>query len=319
MTQRAAVIGAGLAGLACARVLQRAGCHVEIFEQDSVVGGRMGTMRLGLVTYDHGAQYVTAHGTQFQSYIQEITARGFAARWVPRFAGEQATSWYVGMPGMSSIVRPLTASAHIHAGHQAHAIERTDKGWIVWFEDGGSSGPFAAVAVAVPAPQAQLLLGQVETVAAPLDKVRMAACWSLMVRLDERTLPEPDVYSDLSNAIRWIARNSTKPGRNVRGETVVVHASAGWTRETEDADPEVVAKELWAEVSHLMSLAPVRPSQMTAHLWRHGLVEQPLGETYVYSREDKVGAAGDWCLGRLAEHAFESGQGLGRAIIASLD
>jgi predicted NAD/FAD-dependent oxidoreductase len=28
--------------------------------------------------------------------------------------------------------------------------------------------------------------------------------------------------------------------------------------------------------------------------------------------------AGDWCYGRLAEHAFESGARLGRAIVESL-
>lgn len=63
----------------------------------------------------------------------------------------------------------------------------------------------------------------------------------------------------------------------------------------------------------------MRPSRKSAHLWRHGLVEQALGESYVYSQEYRVGAAGDWCLGRLAEHAFESATGLARAIINSLD
>ena len=58
---------------------------------------------------------------------------------------------------------------------------------------------------------------------------------------------------------------------------------------------------------------------MTAHLWRYGLVEEALGESYVYSSEDRVGVAGDWCLGRMAEHVLESGEGLGHAINSSLD
>ena len=57
---------------------------------------------------------------------------------------------------------------------------------------------------------------------------------------------------------------------------------------------------------------------MTAYLWKHGLVDQSLGESYVFSSQHNVGAAGDWCLGRLAEHAFDSGSGLGRAIVAAL-
>jgi predicted NAD/FAD-dependent oxidoreductase len=137
--------------------------------------------------------------------------------------------------------------------------------------------------------------------------------------LEERHFPEQDVYSDMSETIRWIGRNSTKPGRNTRGETIVIHASQSWSRETEDAEPDLVAEELWSEVSNLLALPPVRPAQMSAHLWSHGLVDQPLGETYLYSSEYKIGAAGDWCTGRLAEHAFDSGTGLGRAIAASLN
>jgi predicted NAD/FAD-dependent oxidoreductase len=90
-------------------------------------------------------------------------------------------------------------------------------------------------------------------------------------------------------------------------------------RKTEDAEPEIVAEELWSEVCHVLALPPVLPSQMTAHLWRYGLVEQPLGETYIYSSQYNVGVAGDWCLGRLSEHSSESGVALGRAIVASLD
>lgn len=314
-----------MTGLACARVLRRAGCYVEIFEQDRIIGGRMGTTRLGLVTYDHGAQYVTARSTLFKGFIEELIAGGYAARWMPDAGGGggpgggQMLPWYVGTPGMSSIVRPLAESVRIHTSRKAHTIDRTDKGWMVWFDDATSVGPFASVAVTVPAPQAQLLVGRIDELADPLSRVRMSPCWSLMVRLDERLLPQQDVYSDMSEVIRWIARNNTKPGRNGRGETVVVHASPLWSRETEDAEPELVAEELWSEVSHVLGLPPSRPSQMTAYLWRHGLVDQSLGETYIYSRDLKVGVAGDWCLGRLAEHAFERGQALGRAIVASLD
>ncbi len=324
MTKRAAVIGAGLAGLSCARTMRRAGFFVEVFEQDRVIGGRMATARLGLETFDHGSQYVTARTQSFRTYIDELVGLGYAARWTPRaqLNGEEGAGqmlpWYVGTPGMASLVRPMAESVRIHTGRKAHTIERGDRGWHIWFEDQTSVGPFNAVAVCVPAPQARLLLGRLDDLTQPLSRVRMAPCWALMVRLDEKTLPDQDVFSDMSEVIRWIARNNTKPGRTVRGEAIVIHASPSWSRETEDTDPEAVAEELWGEVSHVLGLPPVRPVSMTAHLWRHGLVDQSLGETYLYSTDHKVGVAGDWCLGRLAEHAFESGDRLARAIVDSL-
>ncbi|MGE0627028.1 MAG: NAD(P)/FAD-dependent oxidoreductase [Hyphomicrobiaceae bacterium] len=323
MTQRAAIIGAGLTGLACARVLRRAGFYVEVFEQDRVVGGRMGTARLGTVPFDHGAQYVTARDDRFKAYLDEIVASGYAVRWTPRGASGQEGSgqllpWHVGTPGMSSVVRPLAEGVRMTFGRRAHTLQRSGKAWHIWFEDETSAGPFATVAVCVPAPEAQLLLGRLPELCDPLAHVRMMPCWALMVRVDQSILPDQDVFSDMSQTVRWVSRNNSKPGRPKEGDNIVVHAGQEWTRQTEDAGADVVADELWAEVSHALSLPPLRPAQMVAHLWRHALVDSALGETYLFSREHMVGVAGDWCRGRLAEHAFESGTLLGKTIADAL-
>lgn len=323
MTQRVAVIGAGLTGLSCARVLRRAGYYVDVFEQDKVVGGRMGTARMGIVPFDHGAQYVSARMARFRAYLDEVVASGYAARWTPRATtgedGEgQMAPWHVGTPGMSSIVRPLAENIRMVFGRRVHTLQRADKSWSLWFDDQTSAGPFAAVAVAVPAPEAQFLLGRLPELSDPLTRVRMQPCWALMVRLDQRVLPEQDVFSDMSQVVRWISRNNSKPLRAARGDHIVVHAAPAWTRQTEDLEPEAVAEELWAEVSHALSLPPIRPTQMVAHLWRYAYVDTPLGETFLFSREHMVGVAGDWCRGRLAEHAFESGAYLGHAIIDAM-
>jgi renalase len=323
LTRKVAVIGAGVAGLACARVLRRAGCYVEVFEQDRIIGGRMATTRLGLVPFDHGAQYITARSDLFNAYLGELTNSAYAARWNPKNAqGEPASqlnTWYVGMPGMSSLVRPLTEGVRLHTGRRVHTLQRHDKSWHLWFEDETSAGPFHSVAIATPAAEALLLIGRHEALAKPVGRVRVSPCWAVMARLEERVFPVQDVFSDMSDIVRWVSRNNAKPGRPARGDHIIIHASPGWSRETEDVDPEVVASELWNEVCNLLGLPPTRPTQLSAHLWRHGLVEESLGETYIFSSELCAGLAGDWCLGRLAEHAFESGAGLGRAIVDALD
>jgi renalase len=324
LTQRIAVIGAGVAGLSCARVLRQAGCYVEVFEQDRIIGGRMATLRLGATTFDHGAQYLTGRSQRFQNYIKELEGTGYLAKWSPKVLtkngqeGQMLQDWYVGVPGMSSIVRPLAESVRIHTSRKVHTIARDTKGWHIWFDNQESLGPFSAVAVAVPAPEARLLLGRIDGVPEQLARVRMTPCWSLMVKLDEQVLPDQDVFSDMSEVVRWIGRNSSKPGRKAPGETIVVHASPSWSRELEEVEPDEVAEELWSEVCRGIGLPPTRPTMMSAHLWRHGLVDTSVGETYLFSSEHRVGAAGDWCLGRLAEHAFESGHGLGKAIINSI-
>ena len=145
MIKKVAVIGAGIAGLACARILRRAGCYVEVFEQDRIIGGRMATTRLGLVPFDHGAQYITARSDHFRLYIDEMMASNYAARWVPKAAsGENASqlnAWFVGVPGMSSLVRPLAEGVRLHTERRVHTLRRTDKTWELWFEDETSRRP----------------------------------------------------------------------------------------------------------------------------------------------------------------------------------
>ncbi|MDQ6881692.1 MAG: NAD(P)/FAD-dependent oxidoreductase, partial [Pseudomonadota bacterium] len=56
---RIAVVGAGVAGLSCARTLAQAGAKVTVFEQAAQVGGRMTSCDTAFGTFDHGAQYFT--------------------------------------------------------------------------------------------------------------------------------------------------------------------------------------------------------------------------------------------------------------------
>jgi renalase len=326
LTQRVAVIGAGLAGLSCAQTMRRAGLYVDVFEQDRVIGGRIATLRQAQHSFDHGAQYVTARGANFGAYLDELVGTGYAARWVPSTTekgenGVQMLPWIVGTPGMSALIRPLAEGLRIHTGRKVHTISRADtkvdSSWSVWFEDQTSAGPFSAVVVAVPAPQARLLIGRFDELAGPLARVRMMPCWALTVALPKQVLPNQDVFSDMSEVIRWIGRNSQKPGRNKTFETIVVHASPGFSREAEDVEPEVIAEELWGEVSRVLALPAIKPEFMAAHLWRFGLVDQSLGESYLFSSKHMVGVTGDWCLGRLAEHAYDSGHTLAKAIITA--
>ncbi|MBI4866557.1 MAG: FAD-dependent oxidoreductase [Candidatus Wallbacteria bacterium] len=55
---RVAVIGAGIAGLSCARELARAGCEVVVFEAQPSVGGRMSTRVRDGLAFDIGANFL---------------------------------------------------------------------------------------------------------------------------------------------------------------------------------------------------------------------------------------------------------------------
>ena len=111
-----AVIGAGLSGLMCARLLTQAGNRVRVFDKARGPGGRMATRRRGDLRFDHGAQYFTARDPRFRRLIDQWRADKLVARWPGTVAEvrdghieikDDSTERWVGVPSMSVICRHL--------------------------------------------------------------------------------------------------------------------------------------------------------------------------------------------------------------------
>ena len=98
---RVAIIGAGIAGLACARRLHDAGIEATLFDKSRGLGGRLATRRADTgtpgVAFDHGATHFTARSEGFTRLLAAWEKAGLAARWPA--AG--ADSW-VGTPTMTT-------------------------------------------------------------------------------------------------------------------------------------------------------------------------------------------------------------------------
>ena len=116
-SQRVAVVGAGVSGLACAKYLGDHGMDVSVFDKARGTGGRATTHRSGHHAFDSGAQYFTVRDPRFVTQVDEWVLAGMAAPWrgdiVRLCAGQVATpnampsessrQRFVGVPGMSAI------------------------------------------------------------------------------------------------------------------------------------------------------------------------------------------------------------------------
>jgi len=74
-----AVIGAGMAGITCARTLVQAGHRVTVFEKSRGLGGRMSTRDSAFGTFDHGVQYFTVRDPRFLQALE--TTPKLCKRW----------------------------------------------------------------------------------------------------------------------------------------------------------------------------------------------------------------------------------------------
>jgi len=316
-----AVIGAGMSGLACARELARADARVTVFERSRGLGGRLGTRRYGNFAFDHGAQYFTARGRSFLQYVGVAGRAGVVDRWTPRILEDERAwdapieEWYVGKPGMSAVMRPLSRNVELASGVGVHELIQSQRGWELQTDSGRQNEIFTAVAVAVPAPQALSLLGPHGRAFHRLTEVRMAPCWAAMFAFDQPVDAGAEVRRWTDAPLSWAACDSSKPARPGGSQAWVVHASVDWSRRHLDADAREVAQLLLHEFARLTGVQTPAPAYLLAHRWRHALVEQPLGLPCLVDEETSAGACGDWCMAPRVEAAFDSGRALAHSLL----
>ncbi len=329
--QTIAVIGAGVAGLACARILVDGGHRVTLFDKGRRPGGRVSTRRGGPFAFDHGAQYFTIENDALPAAIANAVDDGVVAPWdrtiVSKSRGNCETPGHcetindgrrrwVGTPGMSALPRHMSAGLDVRCARAISGVTRNGAGWRLTFEDGSVAGEADMVVIAVPAPQAAALLAGSPDLANRAAATTMAPCWAVMLGFEEPlTVPYDGAFVG-DSPVAWIARDRSKPGRG-GGESWVVHASPEWSRKHLEAEHREIVEDLRDAFGRVIGQAESNPAYVAAHRWRYARVEVPAGDACLFDSELGIGACGDWCLGGKIESALASGQALADRIIHS--
>ena len=308
------MVGAGLAGIACARRLRDAGIHVRVFESQRSPGGRLATRRFAVASFDHGAQYLTAKDAKFRSLLESAQAAGAAGQWRPDWPGaDRERDLWVGAPAMNSLPRFLAEDLDVEYGARILRLERSQGRWALLDDRGSAHTDYDAVVLAMPAPAAAALAGTHTALAARAQAVPMAPCWTALVAFDSPLDGVPDAGFPGDPLLGWFARNGSKPGRDAR-DSWVLHATGDWSRVEFDQPSQNVQRALLDRFSECVGRALPRTLLSDGHRWRHARVEIPLEEPFLLDLEAGIGFCGDWCLDARAEAAWLSGNALGAAL-----
>lgn len=311
---RVAVIGAGMAGLTCARRLHAAGARVTVFDKARGPGGRLSTRRHAHGQFDHGAQFFRARNPAFLQAVRAWQAAGVVAEWTGRVQGLDGDEpLYVGTPRMSALTRHLSAGLETCWQTRIGQVERAPGGWMLETVDGEALGHWHQVIVATPAPQAVPLLAAAPGLAAFAASATLEPCWALMLGFDAPLDVDFDAKSLSDGPLSWIARNTSKPDRSA-AECWVAHASPAWsTAHLEEERPAIVTQLRAAFADHVPH---AEPTVQMAHRWRYARVAQPGGAPCRYDRNNGIGVCGDWCLGPRVEAAWLSGAAMATILLA---
>jgi hypothetical protein len=310
-----AVVGAGVAGLACARALKDAGHVVRVFEATARVGGRLATRAEGEWRFDTGVPYFIVKDERFARWARAWWQERVLTRWNAVVEGEPPRQHpnelvrLVGAPGMDAVARRMAHGLDVRCDTEVRGLTRDGPRWRLLDAGGQALGEFECAVVATPAPvAAELVDPSSYALGSRLREVDTAPVWAVAAHFPQGTGVAFDGASSHVGPLSWLGKNSSKPERPaLPGESWVLHASAEWSRAHVDAAPGEVLPMLLEAFFATTGVRRLEPVFAEARLWRHASVAQPLGEPCVWDAGLQLAVCGEWCLGQTVEHAFLSG------------
>jgi predicted NAD/FAD-dependent oxidoreductase len=280
------VVGAGIAGLACARELVDAGVPARVLERSARVGGRLASERIGGRWADTGAAYVTADDPAFLGRLQTWRIDGLARPWTDTLRGQQGppTMRWAAPGGLGSLAADLARELDVTLGVTVETLPRAD-----------------AVVLAMPGPEALRI--------ADLPAAREQS-WSPVVTAI-LTYAER-VWEDFAGAfvndhpvLATVCDDGDRRGD--RAPVLVAHSTASFAGAVTDPGP-VMAKA----VGELLGISG-EPS-VTTRFWPYASPRPGHG---LFARHGDVYLCGD-AFGRpRVQTAWMSGRAAARAIVQS--
>lgn len=304
------IVGAGIAGLACAARLAQNGMQSELFDKGKRPGGRLSTFELDGMAWDFGAQLIEPGHGAFAAQAADWEQAGLLASW-----SDGPTGALVGVPAMSSLVEAQCADHTVHFGAAVHRIENDGLAWHL-SGPGLCEGPFAALAIAVPAEQAAALLSLHDlAMAREAAAARSLPCWTVLAAF-AGPLSSPAAFLRDRGAIAWAARNNSKPGRGP-AECWVIQAGPEWSQQHLERESNTVAKELLALFAAETGQPLPATTFLKAYRWRFARPYGQPGEP-LWNPRLRLGACGDWCIASEIEGAWLAGTELAGQIATDL-
>lgn len=312
------VVGAGIAGLACARALTAAGVPVRVLERSRVPGGRLASKRFDGRPTDLGAAYFTVSDPDFGEVVRQWAAEGLARPWTQTLRvydrdGEHASTGplrWAAPGGLRALAERLADGLPLSLQRPVSSV---GPGPVV---DGE---PADAVVLAMPGPQARRLVDpRLTGVLRAAEDQRWSPTLATVLWYPRRC------WSDFAGAFvndHPVLVNVCDDGdrRGDGAPVLVAHCTAAFARRHLD-DPAAAGDPVQAAVRELLGL-PEPAARVHVHRWRFAQ-PQPAADDpapaapYHLDAVERVALVGDAFGSPKVQTAWRSGHLLGQALAA---
>ncbi len=279
------IVGAGVAGLACGRVLAERGIDVRLIEKSRGVGGRCATRRIEGQPVDHGLAFYHGDDLAFLAALASVETEA-GLPWPRRVEGEgvpcqprafradQTRVAFAG--GVTAFPKHLAHGLTIDLETRAVRLESGREGLAVTTESGAR---YVARSLVLAPPVAQTVellrtLGEaasveLQAITELLDGIAMVRCLTVMAGYPADTpAPSWDVcYPQDSDILQMVSQDSTK--RPAREPVFVFQSRPGWSVERWDDPAETWAAGMLAAARDVCGDWVTEPTWTDTRRWRY--------------------------------------------------
>ena len=301
------VLGSGIAGLAAARLAEDDGKTVLVIDKGRRLGGRVSTRRQDGFVFNHGAQFVTAKGTEFADLLDMAKAAGNIKDW--QVSDDKIVQ--IGTPSMRDLPQFMSTELMIRQQTEITKISHHG-GHIGFFDKDDLVATGRQAIITAPAAQTGKLLADIyPELAATAGPVSYDPCWTIMLGLEDDhglgTTPLRDEAAGIALGVPEMTRSNQQSG--LGAPALTIQATGQWSQQHLQDSPQMVI-ESFCQIWQDLTGKPLNNiSTATAHRWLYAKVTTAApSDAPRLSSDRKLAIAGDWLSGPRVEQAFDSGQ-----------
>jgi predicted NAD/FAD-dependent oxidoreductase len=284
------VVGAGVAGLQCARRLAAAGVDLVVVDRAVKPGGRCATRSVAGAVADYGPLFIHGGDARFLAAVDSIEGVTRIAGWPHRVEGrgkpcqpEAFATWETRLAlveGVNRFPAALAAGLPIRLGFEVASVTG-ENGKVSVRSRSGETLEARDLVLATALEQALPFLGALdsggaaERAVALLSMFATVPCLAVIgVYAPAATAPVWDVcYPEDDEALLAVGNESSKrPGAT--GVTLVVQGSPRWSHANLEHPPAQWAKDLLDRAARRMGTWVSSPAAAHPHRWRYSRLDR---------------------------------------------
>lgn len=298
--RRVAIVGGGLSGLVCARLLKDSGVDCFVLDRGRNPGGRVGAKSIShndqQILMNHGAPKLDCHEARSRAIMTQLGVR----------VSDQG---FIQCADMRSVIMQLAAEIPIKSSTEVLQIQRDGASWVLQAKSYGHDGEFEThasdIVFACPSVQASRVL-DASGLARPAEfqRVRYASQWVLLLVVESDAL-----LSTSGETLRFVDKGTSIESIEAVHRTgdhlaLIARMSPHRSSELYNTDPDTVRSEMTNEIIGLLEGqgCSVQILESQVHRWGLARAVSQIERAHLCWAEHQIsfigdffsGARGDW-------------------------